>query len=321
VDGANKEQVRSAARLAKADLVTGMVGEFPGLQGLMGRYYALADGESAVVADALRDQYSPKGPDDACPSAPVSVALCLADRIDTLVGFWAIDEKPTGSKDPFALRRAALGVIRLVVENELRIPLAQIFDSASQSLPETVRGIWTGDVRQSLVTFFVDRLKVHLKERGVRHDLVSAVLALTAEDDLMRLLARVDALDGFLESDDGRDLLVAYRRAANIVRIEEKKDSTEYRAQADGALFREVEEGALSTALDEACTTLVQDLANEDFGDAMAALARLRTPVDEFFDAVTVNDDDPALRANRLRFLSQIISTLEQVADFSKIEG
>ena len=321
IEGADKDQVRSAARLAKADLVTGMVGEFPGLQGLMGRYYALADGEITAVADAIRDQYSPKGPDDACPSAPVSVGLCLAERIDTMVGFWAIDEKPTGSKDPFALRRAALGVIRLVVENELRLPLAKIFETASCSLPDNVRGNWTADVSQSLMTFFADRLKVHLKEQGVRHDLISAVLALTAEDDLVRLLARVDALAGFLGSDDGGDLLVAYRRAANIVRIEEKKDSTEYRDQADGALFREAEEGVLSAALDKARTTLAQDIADEKFGDAMAALARLRPPVDAFFDAVTVNDDDPALRANRLRFLSQITSTLEQVADFSKIEG
>jgi glycyl-tRNA synthetase beta chain len=321
IDGAEKDQVRSAARLAKADLVTGMVGEFPNLQGIIGRYYALADGESTAVADAIGDQYSPKGPDDDCPSAPVSVALCLAERIDTLVGSWAIDEKPTGSKDPFALRRAALGVIRLVVENELRLPLAKIFEAASRGLPDTVRGNWTGDVSQSLMTFFADRLKVHLKERGVRHDLISAVLALTAEDDLVRLLARVDALAGFLGSEDGGDLLVAYRRAANIVRIEEKKDSTEYRDQADGALFREAEEGVLSTALDKARTTLTQDIADENFADAMAALARLRPPVDAFFDAVTVNDDDPALRANRLRFLSQITSTLEQVADFSKIEG
>ena len=321
IESADKDQVRSAARLAKADLVTGMVGEFPGLQGLMGRYYALADGEIPAVADAIRDQYSPKGPDDACPSAPVSIVLCLAERIDTMVGFWAIDEKPTGSKDPFALRRAALGVIRLVVENELRLPLAKIFETASCSLPDNVRGNWTVDVSQSLMTFFADRLKVHLKEQGMRHDLISAVLALTAEDDLVRLLARVDALAGFLGSDDGGDLLVAYRRAANIVRIEEKKDSTEYRDQADGALFREAEEGVLSTALDKARTTLAQDIADEKFGDAMAALARLRPPVDAFFDAVTVNDDDPALRANRLRFLSQITSTLEQVADFSKIEG
>ena len=321
IEGADKDQVRSAARLAKADLVTGMVGEFPGLQGLVGRYYALADRESPAVADAIRDQYSPKGPDDACPSAPVSVALCLADRIDTLVGFWAMDEKPTGSKDPFALRRAVLGVIRLVVENELRLPLGQIFDTASGSLPDNLRGNWTSDVGQSLMTFFTDRLKVHLKERGVRHDLISAVLALTDEDDLVRLLARVNALAGFLGSDDGGDLLVAYRRAANIVRIEEKKDSTEYRGQADGALFRDPKESALSAALDQARASLAKDITDEKFGAAMAALAKLRAPVDAFFDAVTVNDDDPALRANRLRFLSQITSTLEQVADFSKIEG
>ena len=321
IDGANQDQVSRAARLSKADLVTGMVGEFPNLQGIMGRYYTLAGGEPEGVADAIRDQYSPKGPDDPCPTAPASVALCLAERIDTLVGFWAIDEKPTGSKDPFALRRAALGVIRLVVENELRLPLAKIFSAAASNLPKAARQIWNADVGQDLMGFFADRLKVHLKEKGVRHDLISAVLALTAEDDLVRLLARVDALSGFLGSDEGGDLLVAYRRAANIVRIEEKKDSARYREHADDTLFRQAEEGALSTALEEARSTVSQDIADEKFGDAMGALARLRSPVDAFFYAVTVNDDDPALRANRLRFLSQITSTLEQVADFSKIEG
>lgn len=321
VPGADKDQVRSAARLAKADLVTGMVGEFPGLQGIVGRYYALADGESKPVADAIRDQYSPKGPDDTCPSAPVSVALCLAERIDALVGFWAMGEKPTGSKDPFALRRAALGVIRLIVENRVRLPLIQIFDFAAAQLPDGVRADWDAAVAQDLMAFFADRLKVHLKERGMRHDLISAVFALTAEDDLVRLLARVDALAEFLGSGDGGDLLVAYRRAANIVRIEEKKDAAEYRDDVDSALFRQHEEGALSAALGEARSALDRDTANEKFADAMTALARLRPPVDAFFDAVTVNDNDPALRANRLRFLSQITSTLEQVADFSKIEG
>ncbi len=321
VPGADKDQVRSAARLAKADLVTGMVGEFPGLQGIVGRYYALADGESESVADAIRDQYSPKGPDDTCPSAPVSVALCLAERIDTLVGFWAIGEKPTGSKDPFALRRAALGVIRLIVENGVRLPLIQSFDFAASQLPDGVRSGWDAAVAQDLMAFFADRLKVHLKERGMRHDLISAVFALTAEDDLVRLLARVEALAEFLGSEDGGDLLVAYRRAANIVRIEEKKDAAEYRENVNSALFRQDEEGALSAALDEAKSALDRNTANEKFSDAMTALAQLRPPVDAFFEAVTVNDDDPALRANRLRFLSQITSTLEQVADFSKIEG
>ena len=321
VPGADKDKVRSAARLAKADLVTGMVGEFPGLQGIMGRYYALADGEDTEVADAIRDQYAPKGPDDACPTAPVSVALGLAERIDTLVGFWAIGEKPTGSKDPFALRRATLGVIRLLVENGLRIPLTPIFAAAAGQLPRDVRSGWSDEVGRDLLSFFADRLKVHLRDRGMRHDLISAVFALTGEDDLVRLLARVDALADFLGSTDGGDLLVAYRRAANIVRIEEKKDAAEYRGTADGSLFRQREENALSSALDEAQKTLAQDLEREQFADAMASLAKLRPPVDRFFDAVKVNDEDPDLRANRLRFLSQITSTLEQVADFSKIEG
>ena len=212
-------------------------------------------------------------------------------------------------------------MIRLIVENRVRLPLIQIFDFAAAQLPDGVRADWDAAVAQDLMAFFADRLKVHLKERGMRHDLISAVFALTAEDDLVRLLARVDALAEFLGSGDGGDLLVAYRRAANIVRIEEKKDAAEYRDDVDSALFRQHEEGALSAALGEARSALDRDTANEKFADAMTALARLRPPVDAFFDAVTVNDNDPALRANRLRFLSQITSTLEQVADFSKIEG
>ncbi|MBM3506830.1 MAG: glycine--tRNA ligase subunit beta [Alphaproteobacteria bacterium] len=318
---ADKEHVRLAARLAKADLKSGMVGEFPELQGIMGRYYALHDGHPQPVADAIAEHYAPKGPDDRCPSAPVSVAVALAEKIDTLAGFWAIDEKPTGSKDPFALRRAALGVIRLVVENKLRLPLAKAFDAAMRGYAPDVRGKWSDALRGDLLTFFADRLKVHLKERGVRHDLISAVFALTAEDDLVRLLARVEALQQFLASEDGADLLVAYRRAANIVRIEEKKDSASHRGEVDAAALQQGEERTLTQALGEARKGVAGDLAKEDFADAMRALARLRGPVDAFFDNVTVNADDAKLRANRLRLLGQITAVLEQVADFAKIEG
>ena len=319
VPGADRDKVRSAARLAKADLVTGMVGEFPELQGIMGRYYALHDGESAEVAEAVADHYAPAGPDDRCPSAPVSVALALADRIDTLVGFWAIGEKPTGSKDPFALRRAALGVIRLVLENRLSVPLLAAFDTAASNFPKEVP--FDPDKARDLLAFFADRLKVHLREKGVRHDLIAAVFALTGEDDLVRLLARVDALAKFLGGEDGADLLTAYRRAANIVRIEERKDSKEYSGEADPGLLREDGEKALAAALADARKTLTAALAAQDFAGAMAALAALRTPVDAFFDRVTVNADDAPLRENRLKLLSRITTTLEQVADFSRIEG
>ena len=318
---ANKELVRAAARLAKADLKSGMVGEFPELQGIMGRYYAVHDGHPAEVADAIAQHYSPKGPDDRCPSAPVSVAVALAEKIDTLVGFWAIGEKPTGSKDPYALRRAALGVIRLIVENKLRLPLTNVFEMAAQRYSDVVRTAWSLDARADLLAFFADRLKVHLKERGVRHDLVAAVFALTGEDDLVRLLARVDALQTFLASEDGADLLTAYRRAANIVRIEAKKDSKSHTVDADTAAFAQDEEWALHTALAAARTAVAAALPAENFATAMAALARLRAPVDGFFDHVTVNADHANLRANRLRLLAQITATLEQVADFSKIEG
>ncbi|NQV57889.1 MAG: glycine--tRNA ligase subunit beta, partial [Rhodospirillales bacterium] len=210
--GADKDKVRSAARLAKADLVTGMVTEFPEVQGIMGRYYALADGEAPEVADAIAEHYSPQGPSDACPTAPVSVAIALADKIDTLVGFWAIDEKPTGSKDPFALRRAALGVIRLVMENKLRAPLLETFRTAWKTGSYKGKG---DEELADLLSFFADRLKVHLREQGVRHDLISAVFALGGEDDLVRLLARVEALGAFLGTEDGANLLTAYKRAAN----------------------------------------------------------------------------------------------------------
>ena len=317
VPGAGRDRVRAAARLAKADLVTGMVGEFPELQGVMGRYYALADGEHKEVADAIRDHYAPRGPDDACPSAPVSVAVALADKIDTLVGFWAIDEKPTGSKDPFALRRAALGVIRLVIENGLRFGLRQAFDSALA----LYSGQKQKDAAEDLLAFFADRLKVHLKGEGVRHDLIAATFALGGEDDLVRLLARVEALQAFISSDDGANLLTAYRRAANILRIEEKKDGVTYDRPPDEKLYAQDEEAALGKALGSASKSVTASLAKEDFTGAMAALAALRGPVDEFFDAVTVNADDSGTRANRLRLLSRIRTTMGKIADFSQIEG
>ncbi len=321
VEGANAQDAERAAELAKADLSTEMVGEFPELQGVMGRYYALNDGEKAAVADAVAEHYSPLGPSDRVPTAPLSVCASLADKIDSLVGFFGIDEKPTGSKDPFALRRAALGVIRLVVENGLRLPLFTLFQFAhAQYKPGTLSGD-PKHVANDLLEFFADRLKVHLREKGVRHDLVNAVFALGDEDDLVRLLARVDALGDFLGSDDGANLLVAYRRAANIVRIEEKKDATSYAGPADAGLLDQDEEKALHGALAEVRAAAGSALKAENFADAMGALARLRRPVDAFFDKVTVNTDQPAIRANRLKLLAEIGAAMGEVADFAKIEG
>jgi glycyl-tRNA synthetase beta chain len=321
LSGLDQIQARRAALLAKADLTSGMVGEFPELQGTMGRYYALHDGEAPAVANAVAEHYAPLGPNDRCPTAPVSVAVSLADKIDTLVGFFAIGEKPTGSKDPFALRRAALGIIRLIVENNLRLPLVVLFHKAHQLYLNWTPGIGASFNSQELLDFFADRLKVALREKGVRHDLISAVFALGGEDDLVRLLARVDALKKFLDSDDGANLLVAYRRASNIVRIEEKKDGRSYNGGTEAALLRQDEEKALHQALAASGGTSGKSLEAEDFQGAMAALAQLRRPVDAFFDKVTVNCEEAELRANRLRLLSQIRATLGGVADFSKIEG
>ncbi len=321
IDAAAADPVRSAARLAKADLTTGMVGEFPELQGLMGRYYALHDGERPEVAEAVAEHYSPLGPADRCPSAPVSVAVALADKLDILVGFWAIDEKPTGSKDPYGLRRAALGVIRLIVENKLRLPLIQVIGHAVESYGAAGVSADGAGVAAGLLDFFAERLKVVLRDRGVRHDLITAVFALGGEDDLVRLLTRVEALKSFLDSDDGANLLVAYRRAANIVRIESKKDKTGFDKPVDKALLAQTEEENLAAALATASAAAAEALAAEDFGAAMSALAGLRQPVDDFFDDVTVNADEPELRENRLRLLSAIGATLAEVADFSKIEG
>jgi glycyl-tRNA synthetase beta chain len=315
VKSADARQALRAAELAKADLSTGMVGEFPELQGVMGRYYARHDGEPAVVADAIADHYSPLGPNDRCPTAPVSVAVALADKIDTLVGFFAIGETPTGSKDPFALRRAALGVIRIILENGLRLPLAKLFGAAF-----AIAGSSGKDPTADLLAFFADRLKVHLRERGVRHDLVAAIFAVGHEDDLVRLLARVEALAAFLATADGANLLVAYRRAANIVRIESRKDGDITGAVAVDQLV-EAAENALHAKLEEAQRSGATALAREDFSGAMGALAALRAPVDEFFEKVTVNSDNATLRANRLRLLARIRDTVNRVADFSLIEG
>jgi glycyl-tRNA synthetase beta chain len=316
--GADPGAAERAARLAKADLSCEMVGEFPELQGVMGRYYALNDGEAPAVAEAIADHYAPQGPNDRCPTALVSVAVALADKIDSLVGFFAIGEKPTGSKDPFALRRAALGVIRLILENGLRLPLSPLFSAGRGRFAPPL-----GDERivTELLDFLADRLKVHLREQGVGHDLISAVFALGGEDDLVRLLARVQALKGFLESDDGANLLTAYRRAANIVRIEEKKDGVAYGADAQPTLLAEREEKILYEALLTIEAKVGQALAGERFADAMQSLAELRRPVDAFFDRVTVNCDAPALRVNRLKLLSRIVLAMGRIADFSKIEG
>lgn len=304
-----------AARLAKADLSTGMVGEFPELQGIMGRYYAQHDGEDAAVADAVAEHYSPLGPNDTCPTQPVSVCVALADKIDTLVGFFAIDEKPTGSKDPYALRRAVLGVIRLILENNLRVPLRDVFENAHSLMQ-------VGEVPcDDLIAFFADRLKVHLREQGVRHDLIDAVFALGGEDDLVRLIARVNALQDFLSSEDGGNLLTAYKRAANILRAEEKKDATIYRDAPDAALLTDQAEKALSAALDKVRPNIEAAIDKEQFAGAMLMLSELRKPVDTFFDDVTVNADDAALRVNRLKLLNGIRASLDGVADFSKIEG
>jgi glycyl-tRNA synthetase beta chain len=322
IPGCDKDRARGAALLCKADLSSGMVGEFPELQGIMGRYYALADGENPDVADAIRDHYSPLGPNDRCPSAPVSVAAALADKIDSLVGFFAIDEKPTGSKDPFALRRAALGIIRLIVENKLRLPLNGAIGTATEPYKKSVKTpVDPARVRKDLLDFFADRLKVALREKGVRHDLIDAVFALGGEDDLVRLLARVNALGAFLKSDDGANLLIAYRRASNIVAIEEKKDKTTYDGAVNEAELAQPEEGTLAKALAETQTGLSVLLKREDFAGAMKAMALLRKPVDAFFDKVTVNAAEANLRANRLRLLSRIRGTLGAVADFSKVEG
>jgi glycyl-tRNA synthetase beta chain len=311
---------RRATKLAKADLTTEMVGEFPELQGIMGRYYARHDGEPEAVCAAISEHYAPQGPSDCCPTAPISVAVALADKIDTLVGFFAIDERPTGSRDPFALRRAALGVIRLIMENNLAIPLRQLFGYAYDQIGVD-EGLSKSETTDALLEFLADRLKVHLREQGVRHDLITAIFALGDEDDLNRLIARVEALSGFLASENGTNLLIAYRRAANIVRIEATKDGRDFDNQPDASRFEQDEEKALWSALDGAHHALELKVEVEDFVGAMGVLADLRAPIDAYFDQVTVNVDQPDLRENRLRTLAGIVATMNPVADFSAVEG
>jgi glycyl-tRNA synthetase beta chain len=433
--GADREKVRRAALLCKADLLTDVVGEFPELQGVMGRYYAEAQGEDEAVAHACEDHYRPKGPDDLVPADPVSVAVALADKIDTLVGFWVIDEKPTGSKDPFALRRAALGVIRLILGYGCRIgifdavrwsfiafilygfrpsrgyrSLADRYDPADSEVPrpswsdrpyptlvdydgyfkergqdaevaqanyldlspeddadEMKRASEAYDelfkrlealdymtaaadfaehdhepniiswfessgykdafeppskpIARNLLSFFAERLKVQLRDQGARHDLVDAVFALEGQDDLLLIVRRVEALGKFLDTDDGRNLLAGTKRAANILRIEEKRDGTTFAGGPDPQLYREAEERELAMAIDVARSEASAAVAHEDFAAAMHAMARLRPHVDAFFDKVTVNTDDKPVRANRLRLLNEIRAATLAVADFSRIEG
>ena len=381
--GADPALAERAAKLAKCDLVSEMVGEFAELEGVMGRYYATLQGEPQAIADAVRDHYKPKGPGDQVPGNPVGVAVALADKLDTLVGFWLIDEKPTGSKDPFALRRAALGVIRTILERNIRVSLQRSVDIAAAAgmklhgakSPMTFKivtwaekegstmtaGLFAKDadgearisgeaifkairppeseedeffdgqrqlefdgavraMRADLLSFFADRLKVHLREQGARHDLIDAVFAL-GEDDLVLIVKRVEALGEFLATEDGRNLLAGYKRAANILAIEEKKDGKTWSGQGKTMVGDPPEVDALVSALNRAAPDASSGLEKEDFAGAMKVLSKLRGPVDAFFDKVTVNADDAKTRENRLMILSQIRDALNRVADFSKIEG
>jgi glycyl-tRNA synthetase beta chain len=303
--GADMQTAERAGRLAKADLASGMVGEFPELQGLMGGYYARAEGLGDTISDAIRDHYKPVGPSDTVPAAAVSVAVALADKLDTLVGFFSIDEKPTGSKDPYALRRAALGVIRILLENRLRVPLHRVVPAS---------------VSADLGAFFADRLKVALREQGKRHDLVDAVFAL-GDDDLVRVVDRIEALDAFLKTDDGANLLAGYKRATNILKAEEKKDGAPVAGEARSLPGAPDEETFLLAALRLALPDLKIELQNEQFTEALGTLAQLRAPVDAFFDKVLVNAEDAAVRQNRLRLLAQVRDAMGLVADFSLIAG
>lgn len=316
--GADIAKATRAAHLAKADLLTEVVGEFPEVQGLMGKYYALAQGEDSSVAAACEEHYKPQGPADRVPTDPVSVAVALADKIDTLVGFWVIDEKPTGSKDPYALRRAALGVIRLITENALRLSLMKVAASALAGL--SVKPADAQKLPSDLLAFFADRLKVQLREQGARHDLVDAVFALGGQDDLLMIVRRVEALGKFLESDDGKNLLAGIKRASNILGIEEKKDKRSFDGAPDAALYSLDEEKALAKAIGEVKAEASAAVAREDFAAAMSAMAKLRPPVDAFFEKVRVNDDNAKVRENRLKLLNEIRSATRAVADFSKIQ-
>lgn len=339
VTGADPKLVREAAALCKMDLVTETVGEFPELQGQVGRQLsALTKGNHESVAAAIEDHYRPLGPNDRVPSDKVAITLALADKLDSLVGFWAIDEKPTGSSDPYALRRAALGLVRIVLSHDVRLQLgagshvgnSAIVDALSSFCVEKgggpLRGVWENDIEQfvqSLFAFLADRLKVQLRDQGKRHDLVDAVFAL-GDDDLVRIVARVEALDAFLKTEDGANLLAGYKRAANILAAEEKKgkwSAEEAAGQVDAAKLSEPAEKALYDALEKALPAARAAVDKEEFAAAMKALAGLRAPVDAFFEKVLVNAEDPMLRRNRLLLLSRLREALSQVADFSKIEG
>lgn len=381
------DQAERAARLAKADLVTGMVGEFPELQGLMGGYYAAAQSEAPAVAEAIRDHYKPVGQGDDVPTAPVTVAVSLADKLDTVGQFFFEDLAPTGSKDPFALRRAAIAIIQLIVENRLRMSLGLVvritmmlrgistsivhreatavratllrsgltsddtgaFGRAFEAIKSLEKGLRREEAMATIqkvwpaarvvVDFFADRLKVQQREAGVRHDLIDAVFALGGEDDLVRLLARVRALQSFVTTEDGANLLAGYKRAANILKKEgyvapakagaagssgdegSSNAAAPASARATLSYTPEPAEASLIAALDAAGPAAADAVANEDFEAAMAALATLRAPIDAFFDAVTVNDADPAKRAARLALLARVRDAVHGVADFSKIEG
>jgi glycyl-tRNA synthetase beta chain len=316
-----RRQVRRAAWLAKADLLTEVVGEFPELQGVMGKYYALAQGEDASVAVACEEHYKPLGPNDRVPTDPVSIAVALADKIDTLVGFWAIDEKPTGSKDPYALRRAALGVIRIVLTSSLELSPRGMFEMHVKRFRPEMSDTEMSTAGVDFVDFFNDRLKVQLREQGARHDLVDAVLYLgSIEASIVSIVRRVEALGKFLDTEDGKNLLAGYKRAINIIRIEEKKDRRNYNQWSDGSLYRQEEERALARAI-EAAREGRDAVAGEDYEAAMRAMAQLRPHVDRFFDKVTVNVEDKQLRENRLKLLNEIREATRTVADFSRIEG
>lgn len=366
--GADPGKAERAALLAKADLVSDMVFEFPELQGLMGRYYATAQGEAAEVATAIEDHYKPAGTSDRVPQEPVAIAVALADKLDILAGFWAIDEKPTGSKDPFALRRAALGVLSIILENDLRIPLRvvltqslrrnladiagtrgesalkdlpifsegkaesvvkdvfslvakaadAVLDKVSDSVPETSL---EKDVIDDLVSFFADRLKVVLREKGARHDLIDAVFAVDGQDDIALIVKRVDALGRLLDTPDGANLLAGSKRASNILRVEEKKDGRTYNEAPDAGLLAEPAEKDLAAAISKAREDARAAIDKEDFEAAMTALAQLRAPLDRFFDEILVNAEDPAVRENRLKLLGEIRDATRYVANFSLIAG
>ncbi|MGY4502794.1 glycyl-tRNA synthetase beta chain [Bradyrhizobium sp. GM24.11] len=319
--GADAAKAKRAAHLAKADLLTEVVGEFPELQGLMGKYYALAQGEDASVAAACEEHYKPQGPTDRVPTDPVSVAVALADKVDTLVGFWAIDEKPTGSKDPYALRRAALGVIRIALDRGFDFYPRHFLEKHIKEIRPTLSDADISDIGDSFRVFFEDRLTVQLREDGARHDLVAAVIDLGGREvGLLSVVRRVEALGQFLETSDGKNLLAGTKRAENILRIEEKKDGKIYHDDPDPGLYALSEERELAAAIDEIVPQARDAVFRDDYVAAMSAMAKLRPPVDAFFEKVRVNDDDAKVRENRLKLLNEIRSATRAVADFSKIQ-